>query len=332
VTVETREDGVGATEDDMPVGESRPSTRFGRLSLRRGLRRRERRNGLRRVPWGFAVPAVIAVLLLRYASTILGGVYSFTDWNGLGLYPHWVGFRNFENILKDAATRSALWHTLELAAMFVVIVNLTGLGLALGLRRTLKTRNLLRAVFFLPAVLSELATAYIWQYIFQYDGPLNTLLGWVGLDSWKKAWTADPTWALYTILFVLIWQLSGLTMVIYLAGLQSIPEELDDAAAIDGASTWGRFRRITLPLLAPAITVSVTLTLIFGLRVFDQVIALTNGGPVFNTETLATQVYKETFVFSHFGYGAAIAVILTVLVAVATVLQTAFFRAREARL
>jgi raffinose/stachyose/melibiose transport system permease protein len=303
-----------------------------RRSTPRWLRRERRRGGPRRVPWLLAVPAVLAVLSLRYLSTILGGLYSFTDWNGLGLYPDWIGFRNFANIFKDAATRAALSHTLQLAAMFVVLVNVTGLALALGLRRTLKTRNLLRAIFFLPVVLSELATAYIWQYIFQYDGPLNTILGWVGLDSWKKAWTADPTWALYTILFVLVWQLSGLTMVIYLAGLQSIPEELEDAAAVDGASSWGRFRRITLPLLAPAITIAVTLTLIFGLRVFDQVIALTNGGPVFNTETLATQVYKETFVFSHYGYGAAIAVVLTVIIALATLLQTTLLRWRESRL
>jgi len=303
-----------------------------RTILGLGSRRRSRTGGLRRVPWLLAVPAVVAVVALRYASTILGGIYSFTDWNGLGLYPHWVGFRNFSTIFHDAATRSALWHTLQLAGMFVVIVNLTGLGLALGLRRTLKTRNLLRAIFFLPVVLSELATAYIWQFIFQYDGPLNTFLGWVGLDSWKKAWVADPTWALYTILFVLVWQLSGLTMVIYLAGLQSIPEELEDAAAVDGATRWLRFRRITLPLLAPAITISVTLTLIFGLRVFDQVIALTGGGPVFNTETLATQVYKQTFVYTHFGYGAAVAVVLTVLVATATLIQTTLLRAREMRL
>jgi raffinose/stachyose/melibiose transport system permease protein len=310
-----------------------PHEELARRSIRTFFRRRGRyKGGPRRVPWLLAVPAVLAVLALRYLSTIVGGIYAFTDWNGLGLYPNWIGFRNFANIFKDAATQAALSHTLQLAAMFVVIVNITGLALALGLRRMLKTRNLLRAIFFLPVVLSELATAYIWQFIFQYDGPLNTFLGWVGLDAWKKAWTADPTWALYTILFVLIWQLSGLTMVIYLAGLQSIPEELDDAAAVDGASSWGRFRRITLPLLAPAITVAVTLTLIFGLRVFDQVIALTNGGPVFNTETLATQVYKETFVYSHFGYGAAVAVVLTVIVALATLLQTTLLRAREARL
>jgi raffinose/stachyose/melibiose transport system permease protein len=284
------------------------------------------------VPWLLVVPAVLAVVVLRYGSTLLGAVYAFTDWNGLGLYPAWIGLDNFRRIFQDEATRGALWHTLQLAGMFVVIVNAVGLALALGLRRTLKTRNILRAVFFLPVVLTELATAYLWQYIFQFDGPLNIALGFVGLDSWKRAWLADPTWALYTILFVLVWQFAGLTMVIYLAGLESIPEELEDAAAVDGASAWLRFRRITVPLLAPATTVAVTLTMIFGLRVFDQVIALTGGGPVVSTETLATQVYKQTFVFTEFGYGAALALLLTVLVAAIALVQVAAFRAREARL
>jgi raffinose/stachyose/melibiose transport system permease protein len=295
-------------------------------------RRSKARHGVRQVPWILVVPAVVAVLLLRYGSTVLGGLYAFTDWNGLGLYPPWIGFDNFREMFKDEATSGALWHTLQLATMFVIIVNFTGLGLALGLRRAVKTRNLLRAVFFLPVVLSELATTYIWQYIFLYDGPLNMFLGFIGLDEWKRAWTADPTWALYTILFVLIWQLSGLTMIIYLAGLQSIPEELEQAAAVDGASGWMRFRRITLPLLAPAITIAVTLTMIFGLRVFDQVIALTGGGPVTSTETLATQVYKQTFVFTRFGYGAAVALFLTVLVAAITLVQAAALRSREYRL
>jgi raffinose/stachyose/melibiose transport system permease protein len=291
-----------------------------------------RRSGLRRVPWMLALPAIVAVLLLRYAPTLFGASYAFTDWKGAGLSANWVGIDNFRQIFDDPLTRGALWHTLEMAAIFVVVVNVVGLALALGLRRMLKTRNFLRAIFFLPVVLSELATAYIWSYIFQYDGPLNLFLGAVGLDSWKKTWIADPTWAMATILVVLVWQFAGLTMVIYLAGLQGIPDELDDAAAVDGASAWGRFRRVTLPLLAPAVTVAVTLTLIFGLRVFDQVIGVTSGGPANATETLATQVYNQTFVFGKYGYGAALALILTALVAVLVVTQAALLRAREMRL
>jgi raffinose/stachyose/melibiose transport system permease protein len=281
-------------------------------------------------PWAFVIPAVIAVLALRYFPIIVGGAYSFTDWKGNGLHANWVGLGNFRRIFHDHAARYAIVHTLQLAALFVICVNVVGLLLALGLRRAVKTRSVLMAVFFLPVVLSELATSYVWQYIFTYDGPLNLLLGRVGLDSWKRAWTADPDWAIYTILVVMIWQFAGLTMVIYLAGLSGISDELEDAAAVDGAPPLMKFRRVTLPLLAPAMTVAVTLTMIFGLRVFDQVLGITGGGPVDATETLATQVYKQTFNFGLFGYGAAIALVMTVIVAVLTVVVTALLRMREA--
>jgi raffinose/stachyose/melibiose transport system permease protein len=128
---------------------------------------------------------------------------------------------------------------------------------------------------------------------------------------------------------VLVWQFCGLTMVIYLAGLQGIPQELVEATAVDGATLWTRFRRVTLPLLAPAITVNVTLTLIFGLRVFDQVLGMTGGGPVNATETLATQVYKQTFAYGRFGYGAALALILAALISVMAISQALILRARE---
>ena len=150
-----------------------------------------------------------------------------------------------------------------------------GLLLALGLQRTLKSRGLLRAIFFLPVVMSSLAVSYVWQFIFSYTGPLNGLFDALGLESFKRAWTGDPTWAIWTIWVVLVWQFVGLSMVMYLAGLEGIPEELDEASAVDGASTFRRFRKITLPLLAPAITVSVTLSTIYGLGVFDQVLAVT---------------------------------------------------------
>jgi len=133
------------------------------------------------------------------------------------------------------------------------------------------------------------------------------------------------------VLVVLVWQFSGLTMVIYLAGLQGISDELIEASAVDGATAWVRFRRIVFPLLAPAITVCATLTLIFGLRVFDQVVALTGGGPVDSTETLATQVWKQTFANGQFGYGAALALVLTAVIAVLSLGQLAILRARERR-
>ena len=180
--------------------------------------------------------------------------------------------------------------------------------------------------------MSSLAVSYVWQFIFSYTGPLNGLLDAIGLESFKRAWTGDPTWAIWTILVVLVWQFVGLSMVMYLAGLEGIPEELDEASAVDGASTFRRFRKITLPLLAPAITVSVTLSTIYGLGVFDQVLAVTGGGPVDASETLATQIYKQTFAFGRFGYGTALSLVLTVLITVLAVAQLLVLRARERRL
>jgi raffinose/stachyose/melibiose transport system permease protein len=154
----------------------------------------------------------------------------------------------------------------------------------------------------------------------------------VGLESWQRVWLADPNWAIYTILVVLVWQYTGLTMVIYLAGLEGIPDEIHDAVAVDGASSWLKFRKVTLPLLAPAITISATLTLIFGLGAFDQVLSLTGGGPVNATETLATQVWQHTFVYGRFGYGSALALILAGLVATLSIAQVSLLRYRESRL
>lgn len=293
---------------------------------------RSRRRSLRKVPWLLAIPAVAALVCLRFLPSIMGGTYAFTNWSGAGAGASWIGLGNFRAIFSDPTTSNALVNTFQLAGLLVVVSNVFGLLLALSLRRSLKTRNLMRAMFFLPFALSHLATGYIWQYIFQYEGPLNRLLGMVGLDSLQRVWLADPTWAMYTILVVLVWQYTGLTMVIYLAGLEGIPDELHDAVAMDGASPWLKFRKVTFPLLAPAITISATLTLIFGLGAFDQVLSLTGGGPVNATQTLATQVWQQTFVYGRFGYGSALALILAGLVATLSIAQVSLLRYRETRL
>jgi raffinose/stachyose/melibiose transport system permease protein len=292
---------------------------------------RPKRGGPRRVPWLAAVPAIAFLFAFHHIPTVAGGWYAFTDWNGLTAHAHFVGLENFRRIFNESATRGALFHTLQLATAFVVLVNVLGLMLALGLNRTVKSRNILRSLFFAPVVVSPLAVAYIFQYIFDFRGPLNQFLGAVGLDAWQRPWLGDPTWALWVVLVVLVWQFTGLTMVIYLAGLQGIPAELEEAAAVDGASIWMRFRRVTLPLLAPAITICVTLTVIIGLRIFDQVLALTGGGPVDATETLATQVWKQTWVFGRFGYGASLSLILAGMIAVLAVMQSLILRRREAQ-
>ena len=275
-----------------------------------------------------ALPGVFALVAFTLVPVVAGGLYAFTDWRGLG-EANWIGLENFRQIFADPLTRGALWHTLLLGGALVVLTNAIGLALALGLNRTLKSRNLLRAVFFLPVILSPLAVSYVWKYILDPSGPINQLLAQVGLDGWQRAWLGDPQWALLAVLLVLVWQQAGLAMVIYLAGLQSIPDDLVEASAVDGASAWLRFRRITLPLLRPAFIIASTLTLIFGLRVFDQILGLTGGGPVGATETLATQVWKQSFADGRFGYGAALSIVLTVIIGTLALLQLLVLRRQE---
>jgi raffinose/stachyose/melibiose transport system permease protein len=289
-----------------------------------------RHGGPRKAPWILVVPAVVLVTGFFIVAPALGVRYAFTDWNGLS-HARWIGLGNFREIFRSPETSTALWNTLKLAGAFFVLVNILGLGLALALNRVLRTRFILRSIFFLPVVVIPLATSYIWEYIFDYTGPLNKFLNWAGLHSWVHPWLGDPGFALWTILIVMLWQYTGLTMVLYLAGLAGIPQELDEAAAVDGATTWTRFRRVTLPLLAPAITVAATLTTIIGLRTFDQILALTGGGPVYASETLSTEMYKQTFAAGRFGYGAALALVLTVLILVLAITQVAILRRGEAR-
>jgi len=275
----------------------------------------------------------VALFAFHFVPIVFGGYYAFTDWDGLTTHANWIGLENFRRIAGDEIARSVLWHTLELATCFVVLVNALGLVLALALNRAVKTRNVLRVVFFAPVALSPLAISFVWQWIFVPQGALNRVLDGVGLSSLQRAWLADPSTALWMVLVVLVWQFTGLAMVLYLAGLQQIPEEIEEAALVDGASGWLRLRKIVLPLLAPAITVSVTLTFIIGMRVFDQILGLTGGGPpVGQTETLGTQIYKQLFNNGRYGYGAAFSVVLTVIVLVLALLQLMFLRMNERRL
>jgi raffinose/stachyose/melibiose transport system permease protein len=276
----------------------------------------------------FVVPAVSLVVGFHIVAPTFGAWYAFTNWNGVS-HAKWVGFGNFTEIFHDAGTRGSVYNTIKLAAVFLVLVNVIGLGLALALNRVLKSRMLLRSIFFLPVVVIPLATSFIWQYIFDYNGALNKFLGFVGLHSWIRPWLGDPGFALWTALVVMVWQYVGLMMVIYLAGLQGIPEELDEAAAVDGATVWMRFRRVTFPLLAPSVTIASTLAMIIGLRAFDQILALTGGGPVDASQTLSTEVYQQSFVNGRFGFGAALALLLTGMILLMALLQLFLLRRRE---
>ncbi|MFE8887075.1 carbohydrate ABC transporter permease [Pseudarthrobacter enclensis] len=278
--------------------------------------------------WWWALPAVTLTIVVTYMATAFGAFFAFTDWTGLGSFK-FVGFDNFVQVFKDPALVGSVRNTLFLAAGYVVFTNLFGLLFALALNRTLKTRFVLRALIFMPVVLSSVAVSFIWKFVFAFDGPLNQFLSAVGLDSLKQDWLANPSLALWCILAVMVWQNIGFVMVIYLAGLATVPVELEEAAGLDGAGVWQTFTGVVLPTIRPSVAIATVLTLIQGLSVFDQVLTLTGGGPGDATQTLASQIYQQTFVYGAFGLGAAAALVLTVFILVLAVVQQVVVRDRN---
>ncbi len=277
--------------------------------------------------WWWAFPGLAAVIAVHYIATFLGAGYAFTDFTGIG-DANWVGLDNFGRILQDYEVLASLGNTAFLAIGYLLLTNVIGLLLALALNRGLKSRYLLRTLLFLPVVLSSISVSYIFKYIFAVDGALNNILVALGFEDLQRIWLAEPESALIAVLIVAVWQHTGMAMVIYLAGLALVPQELEEAAALDGAGIWKRFRHITLPMIQPAIAINTTLALTSGLKIFDQVKAMTNGGPFGATDTLSTVIYRNTFEFMDYGYGAAISLVFSVVIFVAAAIQLYLTRDR----
>lgn len=290
---------------------------------------RAKTNWLAGPSWAFAFPALVLYGLVTLYPALAGVYFAFTKWDGLSPSPEFVGLTNFRQLLHEGEALGALKNTLLIAVVTTLAQNLLGLLLALGVNAHLKSRYLLRLVFFAPVMLSPLIVAYLFQYIYSPRGFINEVLGAIGLESWQRAWLGDPGIAIWSVITVIVWQYVGYSMVIFLAGLQGVPQELYDAADIDGAAGWQRFWNVTLPLIAPAITINLTLSVIGGLKIFDQVWAMTQGGPGYATETLSVFLYRQAFGFGNYGYGMAIALVLTVVVMLVSVVQLRVLRGRE---
>ena len=280
-------------------------------------------------PWWFAAPALLFFAFVVLVPSARGLYYAFTDWDGLDPSLKFVGLDNFAEMARDPDARQAIWHTLLIAVAITVIQNGIGLLLALGVNSIIKSRNVLRVLLFAPAVVTPIVTAYLWRNLLGPDGAVNSLLGAVGLAAWQRDWLGDPQLALWSIVGVIVWQFAGYSMVIFVAGLQSIPREIYEAAAMDGSGPVHRFWYVTRPLLAPAFTINLMLSIIGGIKLFDQVFALTGGGPGHATDTLSTLIYKDAFTLGEFGYSIALAVVLTVIVAVASAGQYALLTRNE---
>ena len=277
-----------------------------------------RRAAGRRRPnlWLFVLPAAALYAFVVLWPSLQGAGLAFTDWDGLSARKDFVGLEQFRDVFGDDKARAAVGRTLLIALTITIVQNLVGLLLALGVNSRIKSRNVLRVLLFAPAIITPVATAYLWQNLLSPGGAINSVLGAVGLDGLRRNWIGDSDYALWSICLVIVWQFAGYSMVIFLANLQGISTEVIEASYVDGAGPVRRFFSIIRPELAPAITINLMLSIIGGLKLFDQVWVMTGGGPGGATDTMSTLIYKNAFQFGDFGYGIAMALVLTLLVAV----------------
>jgi len=230
--------------------------------------------------------------------------------------PRFIGLNNYIEVLSNQDFWEALGHNVIYA--IATVVGKVGLSLLLAvlLNQQLSGRNIFRTVLFLPVVLSFVAIGVIWTLFFNFDyGVLNALLGAIGLQGLKHDWLGSADTALGAVIFVDIWKWSGFHLVIYLAGLQSIPRDLYEAARIDGANAWQRFRRITIPLLQPFTAINVLLATLGAFSVFDLIYVMTQGGPFKATNVAMVEIYLQAFQFNRLGYAGAMSIVLLALVA-----------------
>ena len=249
--------------------------------------------------------------------------FSLTDWNGLSADFDWVGLDNYQGLAtNDSVFRRAVGNSLSFMLVVVIGQTVLSLALALALLRSSRLSIVLRALFFFPTVLSSVSVAFIWSFVYDPTfGLANRLLAAVGLGSLQQPWLGDQDMAIYYLAFVQIWFHAGQMMVVYIAGLQQIPQDLYDAAALDGAGRWQKFRFVTFPLVQPATVIVVAYTTIQSFKAFDLIIASTGGGPNHATEILATLIYTTAFRNFEMGYAAAQSVIFMIVIAVITILQ-----------
>ena len=288
------------------------------------------------VPSGYplraAAPAVAIYLVFFFASVVGSFVMSFTDWRSTSSAIHFVGFDNFSTLLGDAQFVQAIENTTTYAISTACLKLVLGTGLALALNQRFAGRNVFRAIFFLPYVLSAFAVGYAFTFVFHPStGLLNSALDAVGLSNLASDWLGDPALVLWSLVGVDVWIGTGFCGALILAGLQSVPSEVKEAASVDGASSGRVFWSITRPFLLPTLSAVLTLNLIWGFRVFDVVQALTKGGPGWATEVVSTMLYKSQLV-GALGYSATIGLVQFAIVALASLPLLSSLRRREIEL
>lgn len=273
----------------------------------------------------FTMPALILYTIFWIAPIILSAGISFTDWTGMNQLSeaNFVGLKNYMNLFSDSILKTAVGNNLIYGAIMIIIVPVVAFLLAYIIETFLRRKTFWRTIAYLPAMLPVIVTVFLWKWMYnpQY-GLLNKFLELIGLGDLATGWLTNTGTALYAVTFTAIWKTVPTYFVLFMAGLQSVPKELIEAAVLDGAGRWALIRDVTIPSMKRIITIVYVLVFIDVFRVFDLVYAMTNGGPgYYNTEMILTYGYKTTFTNNNAGYGMSITTILIIFVMICSAIQ-----------
>ena len=268
------------------------------------------------------IPVLILFCAFNTVPLLTGFFYSFTDSKGYGAFEI-VGIQNYIDLFQDARVGNSYLFTFKISVVATILVNVISLMLAIGLSSKIKFKSALRGIYFVPRILGGLVVGYVFSYFFTYIVPALT-----GTTSML----ASKEWAWVAIVVVLVWQACAQTTIIYITGLSSVPEDVYEAGALDGATGWDKFRYLTFPLIMPSITTNMVLVMKDMLMTFDQIVAMTSGGPAQSTESISYLIYQNGLNNSQFGFQCANAVIFFIVIAVISIAQTKFLNSKEEQL
>ena len=287
----------------------------------------KRMNGRKRTFLLITIPILALFFYFNTLPLIKGVIYSFTNFRGYGEFD-WVGIRNYTDLFTDARVGKSYLFTFKLAIVATIVVNVLSLVLALGLNSKIKFKSALRGMYFVPNILGALVVGYIFNYFFTYILPaVVKMMGGKG-DSIL----ASSKWAWVAIVIVCAWQSVAMNTIIYISGLQTVPEDVYEAGSLDGATGWKKFKNLTFPLILPFFTINMVLCMKNFLMVFDQIMALTKGGPAQSTESISFLIYNNGMAGGQFGFQSANAVVFFVVIVVISVLQMNFLGNKEEQL
>ena len=287
----------------------------------------KRMNGRERTFLLITIPILALFFCFNTLPLIKGVIYSFTNFRGYGEFD-WVGIRNYTDLFTDARVGKSYLFTFKLAIVATIVVNVLSLVLALGLNSKIKFKSALRGMYFVPNILGALVVGYIFNYLFTYILPaVVKMMGGKG-DSIL----ASSKWAWVAIVIVCAWQSVAMNTIIYISGLQTVPEDVYEAGSLDGATGWKKFKNLTFPLILPFFTINMVLCMKNFLMVFDQIMALTKGGPAQSTESISFLIYNNGMAGGQFGFQSTNAVVFFVVIVVISVLQMNFLGNKEEQL